>query len=677
MRTTTALAAVSVLALGAVVPAVAGAQDEPATSLSPLDAPRRVLDTRDGASTADGEFVGGGPTEPDTTIELPIAGRVGVPETAGAVALNLTAVNAEQEGFVTAFPCGEDRPNASNLNVGDGGTIAGGAFVRVGDAGQICLYTSAVTHLVVDVAGHFPDDGVDALDAPQRLLDTREASATADGQFERIGQREAGSTLELDVAGRAGLPDPTPPVVLTVTVDALDDPGYVTVFPCDDQRPTASSLNHAAGQTIANTSVSRVDDQGRICLYTSADTHLIVDAAATLPPSTYATLEQPRRLLDTRASDSTVDGEFSGNGLRPQRSTLELDVAGRAGIPDHAGAVLLNVTAVEARTAGFATVHPAGVDRPTASNLNVAEGDTVANSVVTRLGSGGAVCLHADASAHYVVDVVGWFPGTPAATSDEACPSPPLFPTYRMVALYGTDASDQLGALGEQTPEEAADRLREVMQPWEQASDRPVLGTFELIATIATAAPGDDGLYRSVSPSDRVQRYLDVARQHGFYLVLDIQPGRSDFLTEVQRYEEFLREPDVGVALDPEWRMGPDEVPGQLVGQVSAAEVNDVARYLADIVADEGLPQKLLIVHQFQDRMITDRDQLIAPPELAVNIHMDGFGTREMKLETYSVTRIDPPFSNGFKLFYDEDIDIFGAADVLEFDPVPDFVSYQ
>jgi hypothetical protein len=276
-----------------------------------------------------------------------------------------------------------------------------------------------------------------------------------------------------------------------------------------------------------------------------------------------------------------------------------------------------------------------------------------------------------------VVDVAGWFPGTPAATSDEPCPSPPLFPTYLMVALYGNDTSNLLGALGEQPPEAAAERLAQVMEPWQAVSDRPVLGTFELIATIALASPGEDGMYRSVSSAEHVQRYLDVARANGYYLVLDIQPGRSDFLTEVQRYEQFLLEPDVGVALDPEWKVGPNQVPGELVGQVSAAEVNQVARYLADIVADNDLPQKLLIVHQFQDRMITERDTLIAPPELAVNIHMDGFGTREMKLETYSVTRAEPPFTNGFKLFYDEDIDIFQPADVLALDPVPDFVSYQ
>jgi hypothetical protein len=682
MRAAAVIFAASSLVLGGVT--AVGAAEKPASehvaenaSFVALDAPRRVLDTRENASTADGQFLGGGPTEADSTIELPVAGRVGVPADAGAVALNITAVEAAQEGFVTVYPCGEDRPNASNLNVATGATIAVGAFVRVGSGGQICVHTSAITHLVVDVTGHLPGDGVDALDAPQRLLDTREGAATADGAFEGIGAREAGSTLELDVAGRTGLDDPTDPVILTVTVDAPDAAGYVTVHPCDGSRPTASNLNHASGQTIANTVVSRVGADGRVCLYTSAATHLIVDVAGTLPDTTYASLQQPRRLLDTRSPDSTVDGEFSGNGLRPQQSTLQLEVSGRAGIPADAGAVLLNVTAVEARTNGYVTVHPAGVDRPTASNLNVTAGGTVANSVVSRVGSGGNVCLYADAAAHYVVDVVGWFPGTPAATSDAPCPSPPLFPTYLMVALYGNDVSNLLGALGEQPPEAAAERLAQVMEPWQAVSDRPVLGTFELIATIALASPGDDGMYRSVSSAEHVQRYLDVARANGYYLVLDIQPGRSDFLTEVQRYEQFLREPDVGVALDPEWKVGPDEVPGQLVGQVSAAEVNQVARYLADIVAENDLPQKLLIVHQFQDRMITERDSLIAPPELAVNIHMDGFGTRARKLDTYSVTQVEPPFWNGFKLFYDEDTNIFQPSDVLAFDPTPVFVSYQ
>ncbi|MEX2626567.1 MAG: hypothetical protein WD225_06760, partial [Ilumatobacteraceae bacterium] len=361
--------------------------------------------------TADGQLVGDGRPEPGSTLVVPIAGRVGVPADADTIAVNVTAVEAAQAGFVTLFPCGEDRPNASNLNVASGDTIAVGALARIGADGAICVHTSTAAHLVVDVTGYFPAGAVNALDAPQRLLDTRESTSTIDGRFEGIGVREPGSTLTLDVAGRGGLPEPAgdSPLVVALSVTAVggDEPGFVTVFPCDGDRPNASSLNHAAGETIANAVVSRVDADGTVCLHTSAADHLIVDVAATIPATTYATLDRPRRLLDTRAPGSTIDGRFSGAGLRPQQSTLQLDVAGRAGVPEHAGAALLNVTAVEARTDGFVTVHPAGVERPTASNLNVATGDTVANVVPARLGTDGAVCLHADASAHLVVDVVG------------------------------------------------------------------------------------------------------------------------------------------------------------------------------------------------------------------------------------------------------------------------------
>jgi hypothetical protein len=145
----------------------------------------------------------------------------------------------------------------------------------------------------------------------------------------------------------------------------------------------------------------------------------------------------------------------------------------------------------------------------------------------------------------------------------------------------------------------------------------------------------------------------------------------------VRKYEQFLLEPDVGVALDPEWRMGPNERPGDGVGHVTAEEVNTVVDYLVDIVRRERLPQKLLVIHQFQDQMIRNRDRLRAPEELSVNIHMDGFGSRSQKLATYSRTIVEPPMSNGFKLFYDEDTDLFQPHEVLRFDVVPDLITYQ
>jgi len=141
----------------------------------------------------------------------------------------------------------------------------------------------------------------------------------------------------------------------------------------------------------------------------------------------------------------------------------------------------------------------------------------------------------------------------------------------------------------------------------------------------------------------------------------------------------LLLEPHVGLALDPEWRMKPHQRPGQVVGQVSAAEINEVSAWLSDLVVSNGLPEKMFIVHQFQTRMITDRDQLVDRPGLATIIHADGFGGRAIKLDTYRAIQVGPPFWNGFKLFIDEDTWMFRPADVLAFEgvPVPDLITYQ
>ncbi len=252
-----------------------------------------------------------------------------------------------------------------------------------------------------------------------------------------------------------------------------------------------------------------------------------------------------------------------------------------------------------------------------------------------------------------------------------------LFPHHRMVALYGHHSTAALGVLGEQAPEDAFARLEPVAAPF-GADGTTLLPTFELIVSLATSGPGPDGDYSAPSTREQIQPWLDAARAHGVYLLLDLQPGRSDFLTDARRYEELLREPDVGLALDPEWRLGPDEVHLEQVGSVDASEVNQVSAWLAEIVRQEGLPQKLFVIHQFQLRMLTNRDQMALRPELATLIQMDGQGSRSAKLDTYSVlTRGAGPWAHGFKLFYDEDPDIFQPADVLGLTPVPSFVSYQ
>ncbi|MBW3561274.1 MAG: cell wall-binding repeat-containing protein [Actinobacteria bacterium] len=252
-----------------------------------------------------------------------------------------------------------------------------------------------------------------------------------------------------------------------------------------------------------------------------------------------------------------------------------------------------------------------------------------------------------------------------------------VFARQRLVGFYGNADSTAMGVLGETDPDEAARRLSAQAAPYGTDGTR-VLPSFELIVQVATKGPGPDGDYSAPGDLEDIERYLQAARRHGLYLFLDIQPGRSDFPSQVRRYERFLREPDVGLALDPEWRMGPNEVPGETIGSVHADEVNEVGRWLAAIVREERLPQKLFVIHQFRADMIEERHRIEHPPELALTFHIDGFGTQRAKLGTYGRLAItDGSAHNGFKLFYDEDTDLFEPSEVLRIRPIAELITYQ
>jgi len=251
-----------------------------------------------------------------------------------------------------------------------------------------------------------------------------------------------------------------------------------------------------------------------------------------------------------------------------------------------------------------------------------------------------------------------------------------LFPEFRAVAFYGGAQSARLGVLGETDPDEAGRRLLAQAGPY-GTPDRPLLPTFELITTIATQSAGEDGDYSSPLDAATVQRYLDAVRRIGGVLLLDLQPGQSDFLSQARLYEQFLVQPDVGLALDPEWRMPPGRAPGEVIGSVDAAEVNAVIDYVAGLVRRERLPQKLFVVHQFRTDMITNREQIAHPNGLAVTIHVDGFGSRSAKLSTYDTLRTNGRYFTGFKLFYDEDTNLYSPEETLQLEPSPDLVTYQ
>jgi hypothetical protein len=253
-----------------------------------------------------------------------------------------------------------------------------------------------------------------------------------------------------------------------------------------------------------------------------------------------------------------------------------------------------------------------------------------------------------------------------------------LLPDHRLVAYYGAPGSEELGALGIGSPGQATDKLIKQAEPY-ATDDRPVIPVLELLASVASSSPGDDGLYRIQTPESTISRYLRVARNHQALLLLDIQPGRSSFTQEASRLDRFLREPDVGLALDPEWHVGPEEIPGQVIGSVEADTVNGISAHLAAVTAQGELPQKLFVVHQFTVGMIANRDQVIARPGLATVINVDGFGDRASKIAKYK--DLHPPEGSGLfaglKLFYNEDIDLLSPERVLKLDPAPDLIVYE
>lgn len=249
----------------------------------------------------------------------------------------------------------------------------------------------------------------------------------------------------------------------------------------------------------------------------------------------------------------------------------------------------------------------------------------------------------------------------------------------RMVAMYGHPQTSGLGVLGEQGPDESVERLRSIAEGY-GADGSTVLPTFEIIATVAAASSGRDGNFSNETALDILRPLIETAAANDIYVVLDLQPGLSDYLSQARIYEEFLRLGHVGLALDPEWRLKPGQHHLWQIGTVDAAEINQVVEWLAGIVREEVLPQKLLVLHQFKFSMITNRHLVETPSELAVLIHMDGQGPLGTKYSSWNALTRQPDadkFYWGWKNFYDEDSPTATPAQVLALTPNVLFVSHQ
>jgi hypothetical protein len=301
-----------------------------------------------------------------------------------------------------------------------------------------------------------------------------------------------------------------------------------------------------------------------------------------------------------------------------------------------------------------------------------------------------SLALSCGSGARHVGDPAGASarPGSGASpVAAQATPPPPLaelprggrtlLPTYRLVAYYGAAGGPGLGVLGRGSPDQAAAAIEKQAAAYARFGRR-VQPVMELITTTAQPAPGPDGTYSRQSDPSVVRSYLAAARRHRMLLILDFQPGRGTFLPQVKRYAEFINEPDVGVALDPEWRMGPGQVPARVIGSARAAEINGVSAYLSALTTQRQLPQKAFVVHQFTREMLPDRAKIIARPGLATIFHADGFGTQALKRGVYQHLALPgPPFRIGFKLFYKADTQMMTPAQAMALRPQPDLITYQ
>ena len=255
-----------------------------------------------------------------------------------------------------------------------------------------------------------------------------------------------------------------------------------------------------------------------------------------------------------------------------------------------------------------------------------------------------------------------------------------LFPDRRFVALYGHPGTPGLGALGEQGPEASVARVQKLAESYEPYSEEKVVPAFEIIATTASAAPGADGNYSTESTVEQLEPYVEAAEKNDIYVVLDLQPGRADFLSQAKQYEELLKHPNVGLALDPEWRLESWQLPMQQIGSADAAEINTTADWLAKLTAENKLPQKALILHQFSMHMIQNRQALdTSHPELAMVLHADGHGTPDLKTGTWETLQQGLPkgVRMAWKNFYDEDTPMYTPKQTYALTPKPWFVSYQ
>ncbi|HCY17620.1 MAG: hypothetical protein UR62_C0007G0022 [Candidatus Nomurabacteria bacterium GW2011_GWF2_35_12] len=259
-----------------------------------------------------------------------------------------------------------------------------------------------------------------------------------------------------------------------------------------------------------------------------------------------------------------------------------------------------------------------------------------------------------------------------------------ILPFNRVVAYYGNLYSKNMGALGQYGEDEMIERLGAEVKEWQKADSlTPVIPALHYIAVVAQAKAGEDGKYRIRMPDSEIDKVIEMAKKINALVFLDIQVGFSNLQTEIPLLEKYLKMPQVHLGVDPEFSMKTDIRPGKIVGTLDASDINFAANYLAKIVKENNLTPKILVIHRYTQKMVTNYKEIKPLPEVQVVMHMDGWGGAAKKINTYQQFIYKEPVQfTGFKLFYKNDVLEKGTTlmipnDLLKLNPQPIYIQYQ
>jgi hypothetical protein len=266
----------------------------------------------------------------------------------------------------------------------------------------------------------------------------------------------------------------------------------------------------------------------------------------------------------------------------------------------------------------------------------------------------------------------------------EAMTEDAILPQNRIIGYYGNFLSKRMGVLGEYPADQMLSMLKAEMRKWAEVDpDTPTIPAIEYIAVVAQKDPGVDGKYRARMSDSEIQKAIALADRVNGIVILDIQVGLSDLESEIPRLERYLKMPNVMLGIDPEFSMPAGKKPGKVIGTVDARDINFAIRYLAQVVREYNLPPKILVVHRFTKRMVTNYSNIRLVPEVQVVMDMDGWGPQTLKKDSYrAYISAEPVQYTGIKLFYKNDLKNNSAGlmtpeQIMKLDPVPMFILFQ